>query len=365
MKKVLNLGLCSVLFLSLLFVCCGSRASKDASPSLEVQEDSLGAAVLQAPRDLNDISAVFAGLPVDADSKYFSYTQTSAWKKHSESIGKLWNRCDASLQKVGRFCRDSIPDIIGRTRTVLYTFSGPDFAYPSVIFPDADTLIMAAQERLGNALTEKNLNAKTFADYNTALSYHLRNSYFITKDMGEDLGRDGLGGVIPIFMFYMPRMGYQILSIDTPEKDRLVIKYFRPGENREKVLYYYRVNLKNGQMDTDFKEALAKLDPASTGALFKACSYCMHGGSFSEIRDLVMGHAGSIVQDDTGPRYKMLLNAGYDVTLYGGYTTPLPVFSDRVYQTDLQAAYSKKCRGAIDFRFGYNSKSSFIVSRKL
>lgn len=352
-------------WLAVAFFSCASRPQQKGLPAGDPADSLAAVEPLHGLDSLNDIAAIISGMPVDSTSKYFYFTKQAAWKKHSQSISALWAKCEKSLDLVKTFCRDSIPDVDAKCKTVLYTFSGPDLAYPSVIFPSADTIIMAAQEHLGKVVEEKDLNAKTFDAYSKALSYHLNNSYFITKDMMSDLGHHGLGGVTPIFMFYLSRLGYSIISIGEEGTNCLKINYFRPGENKEKVLYYYKVNLLNGQMSAPFKKRLAGLDAASTAGLLKACSYCMHSKEFTEIRDAVLRSCFAVVQDDTGPRYRDYAKDTWNVSLFGGYTTPLPVFGNWVYQKDLQKAYDLQGnKGNLPFRFGYNRKSSFIVARK-
>ena len=361
MKKYFILFGLAIVFA--LPVSCGNRQnaapadSPAAADSLTVQEP------LHGPDSLNDVAKIFAGIPVDSTSAYFKYTQSAEWKKHSASFDKKWALSKAGQDKVDRFAKDSLADLRARAKTVFYPFSGPDFAYPTAFFPDADTLITAALEPIGQVVSEKSLNAAYYKRCEPALSQILRLSYFITKNMQSDLGTQGLGGVTPVYEFFMARLGYEILSIDV-QKQMVEIHYCKKGESHEKVLRHFMVNLKDKEIPELFTSVLDRLDPETTVGILKSCSYCMHGGSFKTIRNYMLTKTFAIVQDDTGPRYSQLLSAGYDVTLYGDYSHPLSCFSEHTYQADLDAAYKKARRRPIDFRYGYSARPQCMVSRK-
>ena len=352
--------------LAALMISCGNPSGRKANtgePAAEPAEE-IPAEPLHGPDSLNDAAAIFSGLAVDSTSAYFELTQNAVWRSHAKLIGERWAPCKEGLDKVDAFARDTLADLRVRARTVLYTFSGPDLVYPAVLFPDADTIIMAALEPVGKVLLEKDLNKKTYLRSTPALSTLMKSSYFITKSMKDDLGIEGLGGVTPVFEFFLSRLGYEILSIGYGEPSLVEIKYFHPEENREKVLRYYNVNLRNGGMPEAFKAMLSALDPGTTVGLFKSCSYCMHEDQYSEVRDYVLDHSFAIVQDDTGVRLKLLQDKGFDVKLYGKYTHPLAVFGEAVYQSDLTAAYKSSCAGEVDFRFGYNHTPAVMIARK-
>lgn len=355
----------AILMVVMAIVACGNRTRKplEVDPATQ-EEEILVAEPLHGPDSLNDAASIFSGLAVDTTSAYYPITQTAVWKSHAKLIGDRWAPCKKGLDQVDAFARDSLTDIRQKARTVLYTFSGPDLVYPAVLFPDADTIIMAALEPVGKVIVGKDLDKKAYLRGTPALSTLMKSSYFITKSMKDDLGIEGLGGVTPVFEFFLRRMDYEILSIDYGEPSLVEIKYFRPGDTEAKVLRYYNVNLRNGNMPEAFTKMLGALDAATTVGMFKSSSYCLHEDKYSEVRDFVLDHSFAIVQDDTGVRLKLLQEKGFTVTLYGEYRHPLSVFGPDVYQADLAAAYKSSCAGPVDFRFGYNGIPPFMVARK-
>ena len=359
MKKIIAFSL------AILALSCGNRSRKPVEVDPQpIETEAVAREPLHGPDSLNDVALAFSGIAVDSASVLFPLTQTAVWKSHSSLIDSRWKPCKEGLDKVEAFSRQSLADIRSRARTVLYTFSGPDLAYPAVLFPEADTILMAALEPVGKVLTAKDLDKKAFLRGTPALSTLMHSSYFITKSMKDDLGIEGLGGVTPVFEFFLARLGYEILSIGYGEPSMVEVKYFRPGEANEKVLRYYNVNLRNGETPAAFSEMLAALDPATTVGMFKSSSYCLHEDKYSAVRDYVISKSFAIVQDDTGVRYKLLQDSGFDVTLYGQYRHPLAVFGEAVNQPDLAAAYKTSCAGPVDFRFGYNGVPPFMVARK-
>ena len=69
-----------------------------------------------------------------------------------------------------------------------------------------------------------------------------------------------------------------------------------------------------------------------------------------------------ILQDDSGIAYKFYDKAKWDITLYGTYEKPIPLFKD-FYEADLFDAYKKSAK-PVDFRYGYNRKSNFLLAQK-
>ena len=356
MKRFLLLAAIAALPLS-----CGNRSRSAADPPSEPDTPAV-VEILHGPDSLNDIASIFAGLQVDSASAWFGHTRSSAWQRYAASMDSRWKPCKEGLDKVDAFARDSLADIRARAKTVFYPFSGPDFAYPATLFPDADTIITAALEPVGRGLDERSLNAQFYQKCTPTLSTLMHSSYFITQSMQGDLGTEGLGGVTPVFEFFLRRMGYEILSVDT-DKEKLVIRYFKPGENRVKVLRHYKVNVGDKYMPDWFAAVLDGLDPSSTVGMIKSCSYLMHKAPFSRIRGYMLDKTFAIVQDDTGPRYAKLLEAGYDVTFYGTFSNPISCFDSSTHQKDLEAAFRKAPVRKIGFRFGYNGAPLVLVSR--
>ena len=93
----------------------------------------------------------------------------------------------------------------------------------------------------------------------------------------------------------------------------------------------------------------------------------MHDSGFTRIRDFLMSHSIGIVQDPTGVPYATLLNAGWDIRLFGNYQGTLDIFPN-CQQPDLIAAYQAGRHGVRPLNFGIGylfepSRTSLMVAR--
>lgn len=324
---------------------------------------------------LNSLARILAGLPLEEGDTLYAMTQTEEWKNHSAELNRMWANSQETLNKVEAIRSNDLGDITARAKNVFYSFSGPDFPFMATFFPKAETYYMMGLERAGSPITAKEFGKKTYEKYQKALLDLLRRSYFITSYMSSDLHNSEIDGTVPIFMVLMARMGYEIISIDfqtlnkegewveTEKRSPFVaIRFFRPEENEEKTLYYLSTNLLDKEFDPNVQAMIDKINPDSTVSFVKSCSYCLHYGTFSQIREDILKHSFALVQDDTGVTYKTLVDRGWQTILYGTYTHPIDLFSSSVYQKALNEAYTtRKDIRPLGFRFGYNYKGSSLI----
>jgi len=86
----------------------------------------------------------------------------------------------------------------------------------------------------------------------------------------------------------------------------------------------------------------------------KAGSYLLHWEDFSTLRSLILDRSLFVLEDDTAVPYRFFKRGGWDVTLFGRYTTPVKDFTN-VEQMDLRAAYEDPSGSVkpLPFHFGY------------
>jgi hypothetical protein len=96
-------------------------------------------------------------------------------------------------------------------------------------------------------------------------------------------------------------------------------------------------------------------------------SYLLHDPQFSKTRDMLLGTADVVVQDDTGIPYRFISHTPWHVKLYGRYHRPIRPLSYG-YQKDLEAAYGLQQEPApLPFPFGYHwrgHKSGLIFAHR-
>ena len=324
---------------------------------------------------LNSLARILAGLPLEEGDTLYAMTQTEEWSRHAAELNRMWANSLETLNKVDAIREKDFADITARGENVFYSFSGPDFPFMATFFPKAKTYYMMGLEHAGTPITTKEFGKKTYEKYQKALLDLLRRSYFITSYMSSDLHNSEIDGTVPIFMVLMARMGYEIMSIDFQTLDKegnwvaserptsfVCIRFFRPEENEEKALYYLCTNLEDKHFDPKVQAMIDKINPDSTVSFVKSCSYCLHYGSFSQIREDILKHSFALVQDDTGITYKTLVDRGWNTILYGQYTHPIDLFPSSVFQKSLDQAYATRNDiRPLGFRFGYNFKGSSLI----
>lgn len=387
MKSSQSILLTPALCILLMLPACRGGAQGNRLKSDDTPPDSLKVEAIGKPKDiapvaddsLTALSRVIAGLPLEEGDPYYAHTRTPEWEKYRTRLDEMWAQSTTTLSKVAQIRSSDLGDITALTRNVLYTFSGPDFPFMAAFFPDAGTYYMMGLEKTGTVTTEEALCGTTYDKFEKALYYLLEKSYFVTQYMATDLNNADIDGTIPILMVLMARMGYKISSVgyvDLTEegswtasqgrKPFVKIRFFKDGEPRGKTLYYLSTNIADGQIDPRVVRLIGSLSPENTSSFVKSCSYCLHYNDFSKIRNLILDSSHAIIQDDTGIRYDVYKDAGWDITLYGSYTQPNKLFPKGVYQKSLSEAYkSGEQVRPLGFRFGYNWKgSSMLVCRR-
>ena len=365
--------------------CQGKKKTENAAPApAETTVRTAGDTTASLPplvadQKLNSGARLLAGLPLAEDDPLYGLTQTPEWEAHRAKMDEMWAKSRETLLKVDAIRLKDLTDISGRAENVLYAFSGPDFPFVADFFPDSKTYVLMGLEKTGTPIDGKKASKKMYKKYEEALLWMLQKSYFVTSYMSGDLNNAELDGTIPILTVLMTRMGYEILDVVYQDltaegewKDKngrssfVRIDFFKTGATESKSLYYLSTDISNEKFDPRVLKMLGKLDADKTGAFVKSCSYCLHYGTFSTIREAILDHSFALIQDDTGITYKTLLGRGLDITLYGTYTEPIDLFPRSVFQKDLDKAYKEGTDiRPLGFRFGYNYKgSSLIVARR-
>jgi hypothetical protein len=270
-------------------------------------------------------------------------TRTAAWRAHATELDAAWQRMEVRQLSKVRVWAHGVPT----ADALYYFFSGPDFLYADLIFPDVSTYILCAIEPVGRVENLAGLGESALAvslrnlrgSLGTMLKYH----YFITKEMRADSG-----GTLPLLYFFLARGGHTIRSV-TPFADGVKI-VFRGAQGGTKTLYYYRTDLSNGANNAAFFDFCRKHRGA--GALLKSASYLLQQPGFSRCRDFLLQNASAIVQDDSGIPFRDFSAKDWSIKLFGRYTGTEGAFA-KYSQPDLIAAYRGVVSPPLDFAFGY------------
>jgi hypothetical protein len=201
----------------------------------------------------------------------------------------------------------------------------------------------------------------------TSLTTVMQFSFFITKDMRNDLVSTRFRGVLPVILTFMARTGHTVDSLDLVALDGngsvgvvtgsggeapgALIRCTGP-DGRQKRVFYFRQDLSNESLHAGSPLLRFVSNLGNPPAFTKSASYLMHEGGFSNIRSYLLNNSRGLVQDPSGVPYSNLLSAGWNVQLYGSYSGTLDIFSSH-HQSDLISAYKAGKATPLNFGIGY------------
>jgi len=369
-----------------------------------VPEAPLAAAVRAADTTAADIAAPIppalrpAPLELNAAADLISGRSTgdAEYRRIAEGLEKDWELLQREkLRPIRAWMAGRYDTLAGGHRLVFYPFGGPDIAFASAFYPQADTYVLVGLEDVGQlgwfgTLSEE-ATLQRLREWSNILRVSNRFGFFKTIDMRQQFTTER--GVADMLMYYLRQMGAELLEghllaweegqriqgaklVDTlageearvemylATQHRLVrmepgaskradgIKYVcRMPDGSEKQVYYFRQDLSNnGFSDSPFLAWMTAQGPFCS--LNKAASYLMHSNNFSKVRSFMLDNTRFHIQDDTGPRYRELRLRGFNVDVHGRYSRIDPLFSMGP-QADLMDAYAERPGPVIPFKIGY------------
>lgn len=322
----------------------------------------------------NDIARFVAGKPLSPTSRLRPLLNQLSVQEHyheTAALSKKWE--ESRLAAIRQWALTDIQPQIPQPATVKYMFGGPDFIHVATIFPGAPEYILVGLEPLGSipnflSMTEEELN--TFLDHlNHTLRSISRRNFFITTEMREDFGKNGVDGVFPVLLYFAALNGHQVIDASYVKLDSqgepvvsdqagatgIWLRLFDEGGGyNEQNLYYFLTDLSNNGFrgGSSFHQFLSAR-PHSIGYL-KAASYLMHTENFTNIRNFLVTDCQFILQDASGIPAEFL-SLYYQLTFYGNYVGPIDMFSE-YDQPWLHEAYRSGAARTLPFGTGYRMR---------
>jgi hypothetical protein len=327
----------------------------------------------------DDVARFVAGKPLTVSSPLNQLIGRPAVRKHYYETGELSTKWEEGrLKAIKQWAMREIQPQLTRPQCVKYMFGGPDFVHATTVFPGVPEYILAGLEPLGTIPDFFAMSEAELQSYLTHLNYTLRSisrrNFFITKEMREDFGKQGIDGVFPVLLYFASLTGHEVLDANyvTLEANGNVvqsgaadatgiwlrIREVNPtfGDPAAQNLYYFKTDLsdagfKNG---SPFHQFLAS-KPNSVGYL-KAASFLMHTDAFTNIRNFLVGDCQFILQDASGIPAEFFATY-YNVSYYGNYVGPIDMFSE-YDQSFLHRIYQSGVAKNLPFGTGYRMKDS-------
>jgi hypothetical protein len=302
---------------------------------------------------LNGVASFLAGMPARESPDYFSsHRESEIWKQYSAALDCRFAQFEQSygapFSHWAQHCfRERIHD-----GTVFYPFSGPDFTFAHLLYPEARSYILCGLEPCGTILDPEGSEGEFWQSVlqrsTKCITHFLQHSYFLTTDLRDYIRDDcSSSGVLPLLLILLARAG---CVVDEGKKVRLIskdsecsgsiygiqISFKRYG--RSANLVYLQQDLR----DLYFSEnsiLFRLISETKECALFsKSASYLLHEPNFSQVRDFIFARCSVLVQDPSSIPYRLFEERGWNVNLFGCYLGTLPVF-DKYEQADLCDAY--------------------------
>jgi hypothetical protein len=371
-----------------------SAAAAHSPPSVSaVPVPAVASVTRPAPvgdQRIASVARVLAGLPPTLPV-HFDLAHTAEWREHRDIVQAGWAKVKAGRGSVMSRWRDaSIGNTCIGSGTLLYPFSGPDFANAYVLFPGCRNYILFGLELPGTVPVLEELDRPAFGrllgDVRAAVGDLVERNYFITSRMSRQLHTSQLRGVVPVLIASMALAGLDVRSVEplelprVPQEDeaeqpsgkplrtlRAVQITFQRRDGPVQTLQYFSVDATNRGL-APYPEFLAHLRSARPAPmLIKSASYLLQDKQFRAVRDTLLEASDFLVQDDTGMPYEVLRASGWNMQLYGGYRKPIRPFH-WAYQAGLEAAYKTTRASELPFSFSYHwhgGQSNAMVARRL
>ncbi len=333
----------------------------------------------------DDTARFLAGMPLPKNSPLAVLATDPAWQDHSaffeNAFAKLNQR---QLQKLHAWEQNYLPEATQPMPVAFYMFSGPDFLYVDQFLPKASVYVLCGKESMGpppDPLRITNL-AGALHNLEDAMSSSLRFSFFITKDMKVDLQSQELNGTLPILYVFLARADKSITDVTfislnengTFHESRagqggtpgVRIDYIDNHSDDKQTLFYFTTDISDGGIASN-PGFLRFCDHFGVGCSFlKSSSYLLFEEGFARIRNFILDHSDTIVQDDAGIPLAYLNRDKWNIRLFGNYIGPIEIFKQH-YQPKLRELYEQSNPPPLEFNFGYRwnyKESNLIVAQR-
>lgn len=318
----------------------------------------------------DDAARYLAGMPSRADS---ALRPDPAWQQHAKLFDAAWQKLErGQLSKIRAWSAEHIK---AQRSPLLYMFSGPDFLYADAFFPDAPVYVLVGLEAVGRVPESGERLRLSLPRLRSSLNASLNLTFFITRQMREQLTEGELTGTLPILYVFIARAGKTIREVELvgldkdgnlvpAERDARRAAPITPGvkivfaraDGPPQTLYYFRADLSDSGLKSSgflkFSEQLGR-----SNSLLKSASYLLHQQHFSRIRQFLLERSKLIVQDDSGIPVLAFKPDEWRLKPFGTYQGPIGTFAEK-YQTSLRQLYQRGLPQRLEFGIGYRWRAN-------
>ena len=333
----------------------------------------------------DDAAHFLAGMPVPPDSPLAPFAQIPEWREHSAALEDRFTKLIPRFETIRAWQAAYLPESTAPMPVAFYMFSGPDFLYADQFFPSASVYVLCGTEPIGPAPDPLRLRdmSGALSNLQNSMNSLLRFSFFITKDMKTDLQQE-LKGTLPIFYVLIARAGKTITDVTFVSLNRngtfqetapsktggtvpgVRISYIDKRTGNTQTMFYFTTDISNGGIKSNpgFLNFCQHFGVGSS--LLKSSSYLLFEDGFSTIRNFLLDHSNTIVQDDSGIPFSYFNRDKWNLRLFGTYLSPIDSFKQH-YQPQLHELYQQSNPPPLGFGFGYRwnrNESNLVVAQR-
>ena len=315
------------------------------------------AASAQAALSANARAQLFAGR-LSGEAEADAIERSPAWRNAlPASTTAVFNApssylSPAKLAEVSAFAAAAFPGAHADASRVLYLFGGADFPYASVLFPNMPEIVLVGLERVGSLpdvakMAAGGALAGKMSQIGTAFRDLANDTYFITVNMAKQIGEFGMSTMLAVGA---AARGYAVVSVDpiaigangAPVVDprgngaRIVVQ---SPDGRQITIYYFAQDLSDASFARNPAFETFLRGERFDAAYYKAASFVSHAREFGRVDGIVTQSVRYVIQDDDGLPWNAFDKTKWDITLYGLYARPGPVFG-RGWQADYLQSFA-------------------------
>lgn len=368
----------SILLASMiLLISCGGKKNNSKNPDSDsTKVDTINRPAPQVDVQLNDLAKLLAGIPTE---QFYKNVDTGFYSRYKKSMDFEWDKLEKEMNEpILKWTKENVNHTLKGNKTCFYPFSGADFLYANLFFPNAENYILIGLEPPGSISDPDKMSKEDLANYlfsnDNAMGMSHDKGFYRTNSMRVDFSKKHLNGTVHNILFYVARLGYQVTGIqyfdlDTntgkPNYTKAVYgeknnKYgvkvsFTDTEKRDRSIYYFGYNIWNPMLKGEQDPIFKFMDSFGGHYTFlKAASYLSQYPGYTLVHNYMLRTSSVIIQDDSGIPYSSLNNEAWKVELWGDFETVLPLFKN-YNQPDLKKAYdNQKETKQLPFFIGYN-----------
>lgn len=299
-------------------------------------------------------------------------TGSKEYSEYKAKMDILWKKIQKdNVDPIGTWRKENLNDSL-MNKDVTYFMSGVDFINVNNFFPNSKEYLLIAREPMGKIpeITEENKNDIFYYMYKS-LQWYSRYNYFTTVQMKDQISKSKLKGALPVFIFFINRLGHEIAGIEHFKLDEkgemnlskpedaigIRIKFLDRNKKDLRELIYLNTLVQNQILDVNVPVGKFMEKRRNHRAHFlKSAEYFFHLKRYQLLSEYIASGADIVIEDDSGVPFRYFSNSKWNHKLFGEYKKPMPLaeLKNPPMQTDLAAAFAKESY-PIHFPFGYGS----------